>query len=149
MTSKKGLISSADLASIMAQYGVFMEVELSAVRHDETYKDQRLRYICINEFMLKVGIKLLFKFGVTEALNTFEVTPIQVSIVRDLLSVVSNGGDPESLRGHSGFITNEGALSRAPRGQRISGGLRKEGGGDHRRADPYKGSARDNLLATP
>ncbi|KAL5972844.1 hypothetical protein ACLOJK_039650 [Asimina triloba] len=71
MASKKELISSADLDSIRARYVVPIEIELSVARHDETYNDQRSRFICINEFMLKVVVKLTFEFGVVESLNVF------------------------------------------------------------------------------
>ncbi|KAL5976463.1 hypothetical protein ACLOJK_020796 [Asimina triloba] len=49
------------------------QVEILAVRHDETYKDQRSRFICGNEFMLKVKVKLSFKFEVAKVLNAFEL----------------------------------------------------------------------------
>ncbi|KAL5984762.1 hypothetical protein ACLOJK_041384 [Asimina triloba] len=78
MTSKKRLISLVDLDSVRARYGVPMEVELLTARHDERYKDQRLGFICVNEFVLKFGVKLPFKFGVVEVLNAYEVIPIQL-----------------------------------------------------------------------
>ncbi|KAL5997573.1 hypothetical protein ACLOJK_008503 [Asimina triloba] len=76
--AKKELISSTDLHSIEAQYGVPMEAELSATRYDETYKDRRPGFIYANELMLKVGVKLSSKFSVVKALNVLEVKPLEV-----------------------------------------------------------------------
>ncbi|KAL5973091.1 hypothetical protein ACLOJK_037117 [Asimina triloba] len=72
---KKGMISSDDLGSICSRYHIPESIELFTPREGVHHDDN----ICLNEWMFKVGVWILFKFSISELLHVLGVNPIQVS----------------------------------------------------------------------
>ncbi|KAL6002490.1 hypothetical protein ACLOJK_034423 [Asimina triloba] len=73
--SGKQLITLEDLNVIREGYSILSNIVLSVPVAHETTWDNRPRYLCLNEYMLGVGVRIPFEFGVVEALWAFNVPP--------------------------------------------------------------------------
>ncbi|KAL5982348.1 hypothetical protein ACLOJK_016419 [Asimina triloba] len=51
---------------------------MAMVTHEKSYEDFMLGHICINEFMFKARVELVYKFDVFKVRNVFDVAPIQL-----------------------------------------------------------------------
>ncbi|KAL6001697.1 hypothetical protein ACLOJK_007437 [Asimina triloba] len=60
---ERGLISFDDLALNKDRYEILGDIDSSAPELYETPWDDRPGYICLNEFIFKVGIRIPFEFG--------------------------------------------------------------------------------------
>ncbi|KAL6002419.1 hypothetical protein ACLOJK_034351 [Asimina triloba] len=76
--AEEQLIMPEDLDAIREGYGIPASIALSAPALQETSRDHRLRYLCSNEHILRVGVRIPFEFGVAEALWAFHVSPAHV-----------------------------------------------------------------------
>ncbi|KAL5992819.1 hypothetical protein ACLOJK_013738 [Asimina triloba] len=62
------LIIPKDLDVIWEGYGIPVNIILSAPTLHETSLDHRPEHLCLNEYMLRVGVQIPFEFRVAEAL---------------------------------------------------------------------------------
>ncbi|KAL6006900.1 hypothetical protein ACLOJK_032396 [Asimina triloba] len=53
-------------------------VQMEVAIHEESYEDFKSGHIYVNKFLFDAGVRLPFKFDISEALNAFDVAPIQL-----------------------------------------------------------------------
>ncbi|KAL5994277.1 hypothetical protein ACLOJK_035149 [Asimina triloba] len=71
MMGKKGTITAEDLASLRSRYHILDLFDLLAPSARETLRSHREGCICINERMLKAGVRISLEFGISELLSVF------------------------------------------------------------------------------
>ncbi|KAL5986919.1 hypothetical protein ACLOJK_015254 [Asimina triloba] len=75
---EKRLISFEDLVAIRDYYGIPRSIILSPPEPYESPRDYCPGHICLNESMLRVGVRIPFEFEVVEVLLAFHVSPAHV-----------------------------------------------------------------------
>ncbi|KAL6013127.1 hypothetical protein ACLOJK_003619 [Asimina triloba] len=75
IANKKESICMSNLVSICQCYDIPNEVEFVIPNYEESCKSSMHGFICVTKFMLKVGVKLSFKFDIAKVLNTFMSVP--------------------------------------------------------------------------
>ncbi|KAL5986595.1 hypothetical protein ACLOJK_014928 [Asimina triloba] len=73
-THQRQLITSEDLVAIRDSYSIPSNIVLSPSDSHETSRDYRPKHICLNESMLRAGVRIPFEFRVIEALLAFHVS---------------------------------------------------------------------------
>ncbi|KAL5993867.1 hypothetical protein ACLOJK_038224 [Asimina triloba] len=72
---EKPLITLKDLNVIQEGYNISSNIVLFAPVAHETPWDNCPEYLYLNEYMLAVRVRILFDFGVAEALQAFNISP--------------------------------------------------------------------------
>ncbi|KAL6000748.1 hypothetical protein ACLOJK_006474 [Asimina triloba] len=72
-------VTSDDLDVIRDSYNIPNSIIMSLPALHETSRDYHLGHLCLNEYMLGVGVRVPFEFGVVEALLAFHVSPARVT----------------------------------------------------------------------
>ncbi|KAL5973113.1 hypothetical protein ACLOJK_037139, partial [Asimina triloba] len=77
--AKEQLVTSEDLDVIRDNYNIPSNIILLPPASHETSQEYHPRHLCLNEYMLRAGVRVPFEFRVAKALLAFHISPTRVT----------------------------------------------------------------------